>query len=105
MPTILRDDALLAKWQEQAFSSLQRLDEAINLNKASEAKSWAITAGIAADKTLVLGGRPTSISASIHEVRHQMPELAKKLAALAERAQPRPLRAAQVIIDATARKV
>lgn len=78
-PVKLRDQELLSKWQSQTFDLLARLDEATRSDNHQAAKVWSIAAGVATDKTLLLGGRPTSIVAGLHEHRHTLPQLASRL--------------------------
>lgn len=84
-PVKLKDQYLKSRWQMSGVDLMDKLDEAMRDNKANDAKNYAIAAAVATDKMLLLDGKPTSIQASIHEVRHTLPQLAGRLAAIAQR--------------------
>jgi hypothetical protein len=73
-PVRLKDQALLAKWQDASFRLQDKLMAAMDNNRPADVKAYAIAAGVATDKLLVLAGRPTSIVAGLHEVRHTRPQ-------------------------------
>lgn len=83
----LQRDWLAGMWQVAAAGALDKLATMAydGYSTASDAQKWAITAGIATDKLMVLHGMPTSIVANIHEVRHSLPQLATMLAGIAKR--------------------
>src|SRR2546426_521614 len=83
-PVIIKDQALLNDWQNLAFSLTAQVQKSIDNGKAADAKGYAIAAGIATDKTLLMAGRPTNLTLNIHEVRHTLPQLAATLAELAK---------------------
>lgn len=83
-PVRLKDQALLGEWQDIAFRLQKLLKAAITNDRPNDAKAYSIAAGVATDKLLVLAGRPTSIVAGLHEVRHSLPQLAATLTKVAE---------------------
>ena len=84
-PVRLRDQALMEKWQNAVFKLMQSVEDSIANGKASDARSFAVAAAVGTDKVLVLAGRPTSITASLHEVRHSLPQLATMLSRVASK--------------------
>jgi hypothetical protein len=84
-PVRLKDQALLESWQDNAFRLQQRLQQSIEEDDATKTKAYAIANGIATEKVLLLAGRPTQLSAHIHEIRPTLPEVAARLAKLAAR--------------------
>ena len=87
-PVRLKDQALLAEWQDIAFRAQRLIKAALGNGRPADAKAYAIAAGVATDKLLVLAGRPTSIVAGLHEVRHSLPQLAATLAQVANMINP-----------------
>lgn len=67
-------------WGGNALMAQTRLTEALDVGDMRAAQSAAITAGIATEKVLLMQGRPTVITAQVHEHRH---DLARIYAALA----------------------
>lgn len=83
-PVRLKDQALLGEWQDILFRLQVKLKAALDNDRSNDAKAYSIAAGVATDKLLVLAGRPTSIVAGLHEVRHSLPQLAATLSRVAE---------------------
>lgn len=96
MTVQLRDKELMEKWQASTFKSLDLLDKAQDAGRSLDAQRWAVTAAVGTDKLQILAGRPTNIVASVHEVRHTLPQLASRLAQIATRAG---------VIETTAREI
>ena len=84
-PVKLKDQALLQRWQDVAFRIQDKLNAALDNSRANDVKAYSIAAGVATDKLLILAGRPTSIVAGLHEIRHSLPQLAATLSRVATR--------------------
>ena len=82
-PVRLKDQALMAQWQDVAFRMQQKLGAAMDNDRPNDVRTYAIAAGVATDKLLLLAGRPTSIVAGLHEVRHTLPQLPATLSRVA----------------------
>jgi cob(I)alamin adenosyltransferase len=87
-PVRVKDQAMLEKWQNAAFLLQENLRRASEDGKPGDAKAYAIAAGVATDKVLLLAGRPTSIVAGLHAIQASLPDLARTLARVAERLAP-----------------
>ena len=83
-PVRLKDQALISRWQDISFRTMVKLNAALDNDRPNDAKAYAIAAGVATDKLLVLAGRPTSIVAGLHEIRHSLPQLAATLSQVAK---------------------
>ncbi len=83
-PTRVKDQALLANWQDILFRLQEKMSAAVDNERPNDAKAYSIAAGVATDKLLVLAGRPTSIVAGLHEIRSSLPQLAATLSRVAE---------------------
>ena len=60
--------------------ALERLRGALDANRASDARSHAITVGILFDKLQLSVGEPTQILRGLEEARAQLPALLQRLA-------------------------
>lgn len=74
----------LQRWKDAQKRFLERAHEAADNDDASRAKSYAIAAGIATEKTLLLENKPSVIIGGLQENRHLLPDVLAKLAAAAE---------------------
>ena len=68
------------RWSINALSVQQRLHEAVERDDAASAQKWAIAGGISTEKVLLMKGRPTEIVANLHAHRHELGDIAAKLA-------------------------
>lgn len=78
-------DLLLTAWSANAELLQTRLHEAATDSEHNAAKSWAIAAGIATEKTLLLAGQPTQLVGHLHAHRHDLSDIIDKLALIARR--------------------
>jgi hypothetical protein len=83
-PLSMKDPGALARWREAQEKFLDRATQAAEESDANRAKSYAIAAGIATEKVLLLESKPTVILAGLHENRHLLPDVLRKLAGAAE---------------------
>lgn len=74
----LQRDDMLAIWQWLYMDMARALAED-NLS-FTEKKNAAVAMSIATEKALILAGQPTQIIAGIHEHRHDLADIAAKLA-------------------------
>ena len=74
----------LDRWKTTQNSLLIKLQAATEADDAMRAKSYAVAAGIATEKVLLLENKPTAIIGGLEQNRHMLPELLSRLAAAAE---------------------
>ena len=69
-PMVFADQVIGRKWNHNAIMALKKSRQAMIDGKATEAKQYAIVAGIATEKAALLSGRPTQIidQTSFHHV-------------------------------------
>ena len=60
-PMVFTDQVIGRKWNHNAIMALKKSRQAMIDGKATDAKSYAIVAGIATEKAALLSGRPTQI--------------------------------------------
>jgi len=75
-------DEMLALWNWLYLDTLNAMREETMTFK--ERKDAAMTLAICTEKALLLSGQPTQIIAGIHEHRHQLGDIAAKLARVAK---------------------
>ena len=68
------------KWAENAYGLQQRLSEAIADGDHRAAQAWTWCNGVTTDKLFAYAGRPTQIVANLHAHRHELSDIAAKLA-------------------------
>ena len=67
-------------WSANALGVQQRLTQAVERDDAASAQKWAIAGGISTEKVLLMKCRPTEIIANLHAHRHELGDIAAKLA-------------------------
>jgi hypothetical protein len=80
-PDVKRE--LLNLWATNAKSLQQCMVESIGERNNQATKNWAIAAGIATEKTLLLDGQPTQLVAHMHAHRHDLGQIIDKLTSVA----------------------
>jgi len=85
-----QQDILIAGQQYVFLVALQALQKGARRNTLTgmEIQRLATTMAIATDKTLLLSGRPTSVVAGMHQVRHALPDILAKLLRVDARTMP-----------------
>src|SRR3990167_4659090 len=78
-------DEFLAGWQWFYLQSLAQLQDDWTGMKWSERRDAAVIMVIATERGALVAGQPTAIVAGVHEHRHELPQLAETLAAVARR--------------------
>ncbi len=73
----LRKDFWIGAWQWIGMKSFERMQEPGI--KAKDFRDFAVSMGVATDKTMILCGMPTQIVVGVHEHRLQLPELLDKM--------------------------
>ncbi len=68
------------RWSVNALGVQERLTQAVERDDAQAAQKWAIAGGISTEKVLLMKGRPTEIIANLHAHRHELGDIAAKLA-------------------------
>ncbi len=75
--TSLRKDFWIGAWQWIGMKSFERMQEPGI--KAKDFRDFAVSMGVATDKTMILCGMPTQIVVGVHEHRLQLPALLDKM--------------------------
>ena len=60
-PMVFTDQVIGRKWNHNAIMALKKSRQAMIDGKATDAKNYAVVAGIATEKAALLSGRPTQI--------------------------------------------
>lgn len=83
----VRRDLFTSTYQMAALTAVDELyaAKAKGTLTAGDARNWAVTSAVFAEKALLFAGQPTQIVAGLHEVRVELPALMARLAEVGQR--------------------
>ena len=83
----IRRDLFTSTYQLAAMTAVDELyaAKAKGTLTAGDARNWAVTSAVFAEKALLFAGQPTQIVAGMHEVRVELPALLARLAEVGTR--------------------